>query len=553
MALAVAAGNDEDDTNLYVKGLPAYFTQAQVMALFHPYGSVTSARCMRPPAGKTDATALVRMSALQECHSAILGLNGALLGDPPVPPMLVRYHGPMNSPPSDNLYIKGLLRITTEDMLRTAFSVFGRVVSTRVMQPRPPAEDCTALLRMGSVLEATAAMQGLNGQSPPGHQPQVQILVRFADNAKVKEDKTQRRAHQEQQLAQINPQLALSMTPNALSMAPNMMMQQAAGLGYLPLPDYTSLLQASNMLSNSNLLTLEVQYYGGPTAQPSQDLQVKGLPKSSTDEEVKQAFQTCGAVQSVTMIPGGERDASAWIRMGSIQEATQAITVLHGVQMDAGNNAAANPAPTAQAEIHAMQQAMIQSGTVAASPPVADTTNVTTSAVSSTGGDETWSAMTHSSESVSSTGGGESWSATPHSSEAAGGGESWSWSDMMPSSQPISSTEQPPTSTMEPSAASMMQPPASLLVRYHGPSNAPPSDNLYVKGLPSGTSESDVHSYFGSYGNVVSVRIMPGSTDAAALVRMGSIEEATTVIQFLGSAHGPAGTGGMADARASPY
>jgi len=56
-----------------------------------------------------------------------------------------------------------------------------------------------------------------------------------------------------------------------------------------------------------------------------------------------------------------------------------------------------------------------------------------------------------------------------------------------------------------------------------------PSDNLYMKGLPVGSTPDSVMAVFGVYGNVTSVKVLecaPGKNDVAALVRMGSLDEA---------------------------
>eukprot|EP00928_Gymnodinium_smaydae_P001146 TRINITY_DN1041_c0_g1_i1.p1 TRINITY_DN1041_c0_g1~~TRINITY_DN1041_c0_g1_i1.p1 ORF type:complete len:357 (-),score=109.62 TRINITY_DN1041_c0_g1_i1:227-1213(-) len=63
--------------------------------------------------------------------------------------------------------------------------------------------------------------------------------------------------------------------------------------------------------------------------------------------------------------------------------------------------------------------------------------------------------------------------------------------------------------------------------------NNPPSDNLYVMGLPAGINEDFIRELFKDYGTVTSVRVMPqrGGAEASlhALVRFSTIEEATTV------------------------
>lgn len=80
------------------------------------------------------------------------------------------------------------------------------------------------------------------------------------------------------------------------------------------------------------------------------------------------------------------------------------------------------------------------------------------------------------------------------------------------------------------------QPPMSA-----GPAQDPnrgcaPSDNLYMRGLPSGTTEEKVMAIFGVYGTVVSVKVFPppaGKSDVASLIRFANIEEAAWLVENL--------------------
>lgn len=61
----------------------------------------------------------------------------------------------------------------------------------------------------------------------------------------------------------------------------------------------------------------------------------------------------------------------------------------------------------------------------------------------------------------------------------------------------------------------------------------PPSDNLYVCGLPMDCSEDSVKSIFSQYGMVVSVKVLPvnGKPDRACLVRMGDTAQAQWLVE----------------------
>eukprot|EP00927_Polykrikos_kofoidii_P036945 TRINITY_DN31132_c0_g1_i1.p1 TRINITY_DN31132_c0_g1~~TRINITY_DN31132_c0_g1_i1.p1 ORF type:complete len:623 (+),score=98.23 TRINITY_DN31132_c0_g1_i1:87-1955(+) len=62
----------------------------------------------------------------------------------------------------------------------------------------------------------------------------------------------------------------------------------------------------------------------------------------------------------------------------------------------------------------------------------------------------------------------------------------------------------------------------------------PLSDNLYMKGLPTGTTDDTLKVLFGGYGVVTSCKLLSapsGMTDVAALVRMSTIEEARYLVE----------------------
>jgi len=87
----------------------------------------------------------------------------------------------------------------------------------------------------------------------------------------------------------------------------------------------------------------------------------------------------------------------------------------------------------------------------------------------------------------------------------------------------------------------------TLTIRYHGKDPNMPSDNLYVKGLPTNFTQDNLQALFSECGSVRRSRIlMPPlrhvALDSAALVQMGSIEEAARVIQTL-NGRNPAGFG----------
>eukprot|EP00929_Paragymnodinium_shiwhaense_P076565 TRINITY_DN3938_c0_g2_i1.p1 TRINITY_DN3938_c0_g2~~TRINITY_DN3938_c0_g2_i1.p1 ORF type:complete len:320 (+),score=97.85 TRINITY_DN3938_c0_g2_i1:139-1098(+) len=67
------------------------------------------------------------------------------------------------------------------------------------------------------------------------------------------------------------------------------------------------------------------------------------------------------------------------------------------------------------------------------------------------------------------------------------------------------------------------------------PADVPPSDNLYMKGLPKGMSEDKIREIFNAYGAVGQVRVLNtgASEDTVALVRMEALDKATWIVQNL--------------------
>lgn len=86
--------------------------------------------------------------------------------------------------PSDNVYVKGLPSTCDEALLKQVFGAFGIVTQCRVC---PGGETRkTALVRFQTVEEATAAIQGCTGPTPPGGLAEP-VEVRFADTWDTKQ------------------------------------------------------------------------------------------------------------------------------------------------------------------------------------------------------------------------------------------------------------------------------------------------------------------------------------------------------------------------------
>eukprot|EP00930_Biecheleria_cincta_P073156 TRINITY_DN60480_c0_g1_i1.p1 TRINITY_DN60480_c0_g1~~TRINITY_DN60480_c0_g1_i1.p1 ORF type:complete len:1024 (+),score=276.75 TRINITY_DN60480_c0_g1_i1:63-3074(+) len=72
----------------------------------------------------------------------------------------------------------------------------------------------------------------------------------------------------------------------------------------------------------------------------------------------------------------------------------------------------------------------------------------------------------------------------------------------------------------------------SIVVKYQGSgANPPPSDNLYVKGLPGWVEESDIEAMFSQVGVVQSMKLKTADWGAIAFVRLANRKEAAAAIE----------------------
>jgi len=74
-------------------------------------------------------------------------------------------------------------------------------------------------------------------------------------------------------------------------------------------------------------------------------------------------------------------------------------------------------------------------------------------------------------------------------------------------------------------------------------STGEPIDNLFIAGLPINSTEHTVSALFGAYGQVIDCKVLPasGKPDVAALVRMGSVQQAQWMVENM-NGNIPAGT-----------
>lgn len=195
------------------------------------------------------------------------------------------------NPPSDNVFVGDLPQQVTKEDCETIFSAYGTVVQCRTLPPRQPGGKASALVRFGSVEEATWVVENLNGNLAEGLEEP--LIVRFAN-------------------------------------APGASPGKGGGkdAGYSPVrthqwpAHYDPYGKASHHHQDGGK--------GGPPA--SDNLFIGNLPEHITTQDCEQIFAQYGSVVQAKAMPpkGPGQKASALVRFKSLEEATWVVENLNG-------------------------------------------------------------------------------------------------------------------------------------------------------------------------------------------------------------------------------
>mmetsp|Transcript_35963 Transcript_35963/g.101839 ORF Transcript_35963/g.101839 Transcript_35963/m.101839 type:complete len:436 (-) Transcript_35963:1011-2318(-) len=199
---AAGASIGPSHSNLYVKNIPEEVSEQQLEAAFRSYGDIDSCRLVRNlKTGASRGYGFVRYFRRQDAMMAITALNGFTFGNSALEVKFADSDAGPKSPkqlhgatPSDNLYVRNLPPSFTDADLVGLFRPYGEVVETRLLNAgtnEHGVRGMGALVRMGTVDQATLAIDSINGRLAPGGT--MALMVRYADSA---EDKARR--HQRQ-------------------------------------------------------------------------------------------------------------------------------------------------------------------------------------------------------------------------------------------------------------------------------------------------------------------------------------------------------------------
>lgn len=158
--------------NLYLSQLPLGIDKATLHELFTGLGyTVQSSRIIEDSQGWGVCAAMVRLASPQEAEGAIsmlnnqpITLNGAGAAPGEKLPLKVRYAG-KDGQPSEVVYITGVPSNVDEAMLAQVFAAVGLTAEkSKIMYDQFGTGYCAAMATLGSIEEATKAIDALNGQ-----------------------------------------------------------------------------------------------------------------------------------------------------------------------------------------------------------------------------------------------------------------------------------------------------------------------------------------------------------------------------------------------------
>lgn len=174
-------GSGKTFSNLYVKNIPATFTDEEFDKLFSQYGTITSSKVMRDAEGKVKGYGFVNFSSADEAKAAIEGQHNQEISEGK------RWYVARAQKKEErmkqlreqfehmklerqkkyagvNLYVKNLSDKIDDAKLRSEFSQFGSITSAVVMQDKAKKSKGFGFVCFSTQEEAMKAMTEMNGR-----------------------------------------------------------------------------------------------------------------------------------------------------------------------------------------------------------------------------------------------------------------------------------------------------------------------------------------------------------------------------------------------------
>ena len=177
-------------TNLYAKQFPTTLDDAQLKAIFEPYGTVASVYIQKDPEGKSRGFGFVNFNDHESAEKALQDLANKSIEDPTAPGTTFELYVSRGQKKSErmreiknrvdamqsaniakysgmNLFVKNLDDSITDDFLKDTFAPFGTITSAKIMRDdtiQGSPSKGFGFVCYSSADEATRAVTELNGK-----------------------------------------------------------------------------------------------------------------------------------------------------------------------------------------------------------------------------------------------------------------------------------------------------------------------------------------------------------------------------------------------------
>lgn len=178
-------GAPASHSNLYVRNLPAEFDQTAVECMFRQFGTIVGCKFFKTA---SVPYAFIKLGTVEEAQKALAGLNGTVIMGRSVLVKAADADAQYDSP-NENLYVRNAPLHWNEESIRQHFSVFGTVLSVKLLPMQNHSKALAAMVRMGTVEAAEEAKNACNAVVPPGGE--MALNVKYADTPEEKARKAQ--------------------------------------------------------------------------------------------------------------------------------------------------------------------------------------------------------------------------------------------------------------------------------------------------------------------------------------------------------------------------
>lgn len=154
--------------NIFIKNLDKAIDQKSLYETFATFGNILSCKIAIDVSGQSKGYGFVQFDNEESAQNAIDKLNGMLMDGKQV------YVGPflrkqeretaLNKTKFNNVYVKNLSELTTEEDLKNVFGEYGAITSVVVMRDGEGKSKCFGFVNFEKVDDAANAVEALNGK-----------------------------------------------------------------------------------------------------------------------------------------------------------------------------------------------------------------------------------------------------------------------------------------------------------------------------------------------------------------------------------------------------